>query len=79
MADKKINLETDYLAGKVIPFLLPLSVDSGLNVQQVFASSDVIFYHFVKKTTFLSKRQFSQLFPKLGLRFFNYFFSSRIN
>jgi len=34
MADKKINLETDYLAGKVIPFLLPLSVDSGLNVQQ---------------------------------------------
>ena len=39
MGDKKINLETDYLAGKVIPFLLPLSVDSGLNVQQVFSSS----------------------------------------
>ncbi|XP_065070532.1 SCY1-like protein 2 [Rhopilema esculentum] len=34
LGHKKMNIETDYLATKVIPFLLPLAVDAGLNVTQ---------------------------------------------
>ncbi len=35
IAHKKMNIEKDYLATKAIPFLLPISVDPGLNLNQV--------------------------------------------
>ena len=36
MLHKKLSLDKDYIAKSALPFLLPLAVEPGLNITQVY-------------------------------------------
>lgn len=52
MSHAKLGITKDLLATKVLPFLIPISIDSSLNLSQVnFLSSNVesdVIYYFKK-------------------------------
>lgn len=55
MSHAKLGITKDLLATKVLPFLIPISIDSSLNLSQVnflssYVESDVIYYF--KKNNF---------------------------
>lgn len=60
MSHAKLGITKDLLATKVLPFLIPISIDSSLNLSQVnflssYVESDVIYY-FKKNNMYISKR-----------------------